>query len=78
MEGKQFPTRAVVRDASQMGTRLKRRRFQFGTDIEFSTSAEALNNKTVILKSGKAREFGGDGADQWTQITIKKPMTDER
>lgn len=78
MEAKKFPTRAVVRDLSDMGSKLKRRRFRFGTDIEFSTTPEALNEKTVIIRHGKAKDFGGDGTDPWTQITIKQPMTDER
>ncbi len=78
VEAKQFPMRAVVRDTSQMGSKLKRRRFRFGADIEFSTTPEALNNKTVILKTGRAKDFGGEGTEPWTQITIKKPMTDER
>jgi 37-kD nucleoid-associated bacterial protein len=78
VDAKQFPMRAVVRDTSQMTSKLKRRRFRFGSDIEFSTTPEALNNKTVILKTGKAKDFGGEGTEQWTQITIKQPMTDER
>jgi 37-kD nucleoid-associated bacterial protein len=77
-ESKKFPMRAVVRDTSQMASKLKRRRFRFGSDIEFSVTPEALNNKTVILKTGKSTEFGGDGKELWTQITIKQPMTDER
>jgi hypothetical protein len=78
VDAKQFPNRAVVRDTSQMESKLKRRRFRFGSDIEFSTTPEALNNETVILKTGKARDFGGEGTEPWTQITIKQPMTDER
>jgi hypothetical protein len=78
VDAKQFPMRAVIRDTSQMGSKLKRRRFRFGSDIEFSTTPEALNNKTVILKTGKAKDLGGEGNDTWTQITIKQPMTDER
>jgi hypothetical protein len=78
VEAKQFPMRAVVRDISQMGPKLKRRRFRFGADIELSTTPEALNSKTVILKTGRAGDFGGEGTEPWTQITIKKPMTDER
>lgn len=78
VDAKKFPMRAVIRDTSQMASKLKRRRFRFGADIEFSVTPEALNNKTVILKSGKATEFGGDGKEFWTQITIKQPMTDER
>ena len=30
---KQFPLRSVVRDTSQMGPKLQRRRFRFGSDI---------------------------------------------
>jgi len=78
LDAKQFPTRAVVRDVSQMAQKLKRRRFQFGSGIEFTTTPEALNNETVVIKSAKASDLGGRGADPWTQITIKQPMTDER
>jgi hypothetical protein len=78
IDAKQFPARAVVRDVSQMGQKLKRRRFQFGVGIEFTASLEALNNQTVVIDSGRASKFGGDGKDPWTQITIKQPMTDER
>lgn len=78
VEAKKFPMRAVVRDTSQMATKLKRRRFKFGSDIELSVSPEALNNKTVILKMGKSTEFGGDGKEFWTQVTIKQQMTEER
>jgi hypothetical protein len=77
-ESKKFPSRAVVRDISQMGSKLKRRRFSFGADIEFSATPEALNNKTVIIKPGKAKDFGGEGSAPWTQITIKQPMTGEK
>lgn len=78
VDSKKFPMRAVVRDTSQMGSKLKRRRFRFGSDIEFSVTPEALSKKTVILKTGKAAEFGGAGTEFWTQITIKQPMTEER
>jgi hypothetical protein len=78
VDAKQFPLRAVVRDTSQMGTKLKRRRFRFGADIEFSTSPQALNDGLVVIKPGKAADFGGKGTEAWTQITIKQPMTDER
>ena len=77
VNSKKFPARAVVRDTSQMGSKLKRRRFQFGADIELSVTPEALN-KTVIFKTGKARDFGGEGTDPWTQVTIKQPLTSER
>jgi hypothetical protein len=78
VDARQFPTRAIVCDTSQMGSKLKRRHFRFGMDIEFSATTEAINNKTVILKTGKAKDLGGEGTDLWTQITIKQPMTDER
>jgi hypothetical protein len=61
-----------------MRSKLKRRRFNFGADIEFSATPEVLNNKTVIIKPGKAKDFGGQGSAPWTQITIKQPMTGEK
>ncbi|MGB3044495.1 MAG: nucleoid-associated protein [Xanthobacteraceae bacterium] len=78
LSAKKFPMRAVVRDTSAMGNRLRRRRFRFGSDIELSVSAAALNDKTVEIKEGAANEFGGDGLDRWTRITIRQSLTDER
>ncbi|MET4847002.1 nucleoid-associated protein [Bradyrhizobium japonicum] len=78
LSAKKFPMRAVVRDTSAMGNRLRRRRFRFGSDIELSVSAVALNDKTVEIKEGTAKEFGGEGLDRWTRITIRQSLTDER
>ncbi|MHC4051368.1 nucleoid-associated protein [Bradyrhizobium sp. 25ACV] len=78
LSAKKFPMRAVVRDTSAMGNRLRRRRFRFGSDIELSVSAVALNDKTVEIREGTAKEFGGEGSDRWTRITIRQSLTDER
>ncbi|MGO4387267.1 nucleoid-associated protein [Microvirga sp. 2YAF29] len=77
LETKQFPTRAVIRDISSMGNRLRRRKFRFGNEIEFSASSEALLNEEVIIDTGPAFKFGGDGSEVWTQITVRRPMTDQ-
>lgn len=78
LTSKKFPKRAVVRDTSQMKTKLRRRRFVFGTEIEFSASPDALADKKAIIDIGPAEKFGGEGAESWTQITIRQPPTDER
>jgi hypothetical protein len=78
LSARRFPSRAIVRDTSEMGNRLRRRRFRFGPEIEFSISPEALDEKMAVIKDGKASDFGGDGNDRWTQITIHKQITDER
>lgn len=78
LDAHRFPKRAIIRDISQMGNRLRRRRFRFGADIELSVTAEALNSRSVSIESGKASDFGGEGADPWTRVTIRHSMTDER
>jgi 37-kD nucleoid-associated bacterial protein len=78
MESKRFPSRAIVRDVTQMGPRLRRRRFRFGSEIELSVSTEALNSHDVVLEAGTASDFGGEGFDPWTRITIRHSITDER
>lgn len=77
LNAKQFPDRAVVRDTSDMGARLRRRRFKFGADIELMASPQALQEGTATINEGPATVFGGDGEEVWTQITIKRPMTDQ-
>lgn len=72
-----FPDRAIIRDTSDMGTRLKKRRFRFGSDIEFSAPPEALHSKKVDIRAVNASDLGGDGSERWTQIIIKREMTDQ-
>jgi hypothetical protein len=78
LEGNRFPLRAVVRDISEMGPRLRRRRFRFGSEIELSVSTDALNSRDVVIEPGTAADFGGDGPEPWTRITIRHSLTDER
>ncbi len=77
LEAKQFPNRAVVRDTSDMGARLRRRRFKFGTDIELTASPQAIQDRTAVIEEGPATDFGGEGDEMWTRITIRRPMTDQ-
>jgi 37-kD nucleoid-associated bacterial protein len=78
LQARHFPDRAVIRDVSAMGSKLRRRRFRFGSDIEFTVSPEALDEEKATIVSGPAEKFGGKGVDTWTQITIRQPITDER
>lgn len=72
---KKFTPNAVVRDTSQMGNRLRRRRLKFGGDIELSASPEALKSKVQI--EAIAADDGGP-ADAWTRITIRERLTGEQ
>lgn len=76
MRGRKFTPNAVVRDTSQMGNRLRRRRLKFGTEIELSASPEALARKVEI------GAIEGDEVDghrpQWTRIIIREALTGEQ
>jgi hypothetical protein len=74
LNGRKFTPNAVVRDTSQMGNRLHRRRLKFGGDIELSASPEALRNKVQI----DAIPADGDGKAMWTRITIREALTGEQ
>lgn len=76
MDSKKFAATAVVRDISQMGNRLRRRRFKFGQDIELTVSPEALANR-VSIESIDAQSSDGELA-VWTRITIKQGLTSEQ
>ncbi len=75
LETKKFTPSAVVRDISQMGTRLRRRRLKFGGDIELSASPEALKTK-VQIETVPAQDGLSD--DQWTRVTIRERLTGEQ
>lgn len=76
MATKKFAKGAVVRDTSQMGNRLRRRRLKFGSDIELSASPEALADKITI----EAIDGGGEGGavERWTRLTIRERLTGEQ
>ena len=76
LNARKFTPNAVVRDTSQMGVRLRRRRLKFGTDIELSASPEALKNRVQIEAIGGAGE-GGE-RPRWTRITIQEALTGEQ
>jgi hypothetical protein len=71
---KKFTTSAVVRDTSQMGTRLRRRRLKFGGDIELSASPAALKDKVSI----EAIPSDDGQASSWTRITIRERLSGEQ
>ncbi|MFG1340919.1 nucleoid-associated protein [Xanthobacter autotrophicus] len=75
LETKKFTPNAVVRDTSQMGTRLRRRRLKFGGDIELSASPEALKTKVQIET---IPADAGTPGDRWTRVTIRELMTGEQ
>ncbi|MER9407965.1 nucleoid-associated protein [Mesorhizobium sp. M0317] len=79
LEAKKFPTnRAVVRDISEMGGRLRRRKYKFGPDIEFSASPDAIRNGTVTIKDVPAGDVSdGEAAASWTRITVRRPVTEQ-
>lgn len=76
MNNKKFTSNAVVRDTSQMGSRLRRRRLKFGGEIELSASPEALKTK-VQMEAIPAEGINGE-SDGWTRITIRERLTGEQ
>lgn len=76
MQSRKFSTNAVVRDISQMGRRLHRRRLNFGSDIELSATPEALANK-VTMEAIKGEEVNGL-RPTWTRITVRESLSGEK
>jgi len=76
MRHRKFTPSAVVRDTSQMGKRLHRRRLKFGSDIELSASPEALANK-VQLEAIDGELVDGE-RPRWTRITIREALSGEQ
>jgi hypothetical protein len=76
MTTKKFTQNAVVRNTSQMGNRLRRRKLKFGREIELSASPDALKNK-VKIEAIPADTVDG-GSDVWTRITIRERLTGEQ
>ena len=76
VDRKHFTPNAVVRDTTQMGNRLRRRRFTFGSDVELLASPEALKQKVKIEPIDGPVVDGV--AEQWTRVTIRQGLTGER
>lgn len=76
LDNKHFTPNAVVRDISQMGSRLRRRRFRFGSDVELVASSEALRQK-VTISAIDGEPMNGE-TPEWTQIIIRQRMTGEQ
>ncbi|WP_323034899.1 nucleoid-associated protein [Pararhodobacter sp.] len=77
MRNKQFPERAVRRDIAELRSRLKRRRFKYGTDIEFSASPEAMAEGRVSIQTQDAVDVQAEARGEITVITIKDPFVKE-
>jgi hypothetical protein len=78
MSSKRFPSRAVIRNTSQMAGKLRRRRFKYGTDIEFSAAPEALAEGRAVIETFRAIEQIGVQEETWTRITIKAAFAGEK
>lgn len=76
MQSRKFSANAVVRDTSQMGRRLYRRRLNFGSDIELSATPEALATK-VKMEAIEGEEIDGI-RPRWTKITVRESLTGEK
>lgn len=77
MTNRRFPARAVVRDTSHMAGKLRRRRFKYGTDIEFSVAPEALAEGRALIETFQAVGEHVGRPEVWTRITIKAPFAGE-
>lgn len=62
-------------DASDLRGRLKRRKFRYGTDIEFSASPEAIAEGRVSIDTVPSDHAGA--AHEATVITIQDPFVRE-
>lgn len=80
LNSRKFTSTAVVRDTSQMGNRLRRRRLSFGGDIELSASPQTLADKNKVEITDITEALVDDKLQyvRWTQITIKEPAIGER
>lgn len=74
MEAKQFPTRAVRRDTADLKGRLKRRRFKYQNDIEFSAPPDAIADGLVSIEGGR---LDGEDRAEVTTITIRTQFVKE-
>ncbi len=72
---KRFPDRAIVRDTANMAGRLRRRKFKFGENVEFSVSPELLHTKEVTIDQIPAADDNPEAV--WTKITIRRGITDQ-
>ena len=78
LEAKKFPTnRAVVRDISDMGSRLRRRKYKFGPDIELSASPDAIRNGTVTIEDVPAEDVAEGETGIWTKIMVRRQVTEQ-
>ncbi|MBA4207367.1 nucleoid-associated protein [Pannonibacter phragmitetus] len=78
LEAKKFPTnRAVVRDISEMGGRLRRRKYKFGPDVELSASPEAIRNGTVTIENVPPDDAAEGDAASWTKIIVRRPVVEQ-
>ena len=77
MTRKQFPARAVQRDTSELKGKLKRRRFKYGTDIEFSASPEAIAEKRATIETKSVDPTTATAGQTVTVITIQDGFVKE-
>lgn len=76
MLSKKFTANAVVRDLGGMGNKLRRRKLNFGGDIQLSASPEALAEKVIISAVDGKLEDGS--VQSWTQILVKEQLSGEQ
>lgn len=74
MDGRNFPGRAVQRNTEDIKGKLRRRRFRYGGDIEFSAPPEAMAAGLVKIDTLPPTEEGGS---EITQVTIRAPFLKE-
>ncbi len=75
MVSNKFPERAVCRNTVELTTRLKRRKFKYGTDIEFSASPEAIADGRVTIDT--VPSTSSSGGTEKTVITISDQFVKE-
>lgn len=76
MRKKSFPNTAVLKDISDIGSRLRRRRLSFSRNIQLTAPSEAFED-LVEVKSIQPLDGSAGDADMWTQITIRDRIRDQ-
>ena len=74
MDNRRFPSRAVRRDTTDLKGKLRRRRFKYSGDIEFSAAPESIAEGLVTIDTLAPTD---EEPQETTKITIRTPFLKE-
>lgn len=76
MRQKSFPGTAVLKDVSDIGSKLRRRRLSFSRNIQLTAPSEAFED-LVEVRSIQPPDGAVGTTEVWTQITIRDRIRDQ-